>query len=274
MTVQGKTATVTGAATGIGNMALFGKTAIVTGAATGIGKGIAEAFARNGACIVADYAGSPDVVDSVCKNVQLEGGNAMSVRADISSPEDVQRLIDETCNRFGSVDILVNNAGIEHKYPFLDTPLEVYDRVMAVNLRGVWLVSQITARCMVAQKRPGRIINISSIHEDITMPTNAPYCAAKGGLRMLMRTMAVELAPYGITVNNVAPGAIDTPMDAPLKADAAQYAALLAEIPTGRMGTPEEVAAVCTFLASDAASYVTGATFYVDGGMSKQAGSL
>jgi len=127
---------------------------------------------------------------------------------------------------------------------------------------------------MVEQKSGGRIINISSIHEDITMPTNAAYCATKGGVRMLMRTIAVELAEHGITVNNVAPGAIDTPMDAALKADPAQYGALLAQIPMRRMGTPEDVAAVCLFLADEAASYVSGATYYVDGAMSRQSGSL
>ncbi len=255
-------------------MPLQGKAAIITGAATGIGKAIAESLASEGVSIVADYVGSPDVVDAVCKNIQSKGGRAISVAADISKPEDVQHLVDTTCERFGAIDIVVNNAGIEQKHPFLETPIEVYDKVMAVNLRGTWLCTQIAARRMVEQKRGGRIINISSIHEEITMPTNSPYCATKAGARMLMRTIAIELAPHGITVNNVAPGAIDTPMDEALKKDPAQYAALLAQIPMARMGTPQEVAAVCVFLASDSASYVTGATYFVDGGMSKQAGSL
>ena len=127
---------------------------------------------------------------------------------------------------------------------------------------------------MVGQGGRGRIINLSSVHEDLAMPTNSPYCAAKGGLRMLTRTIAVELASHGITVNNVAPGAIETPMDAPLEANADQMSQLLSEIPLGRMGRPEEVAALAVYLASDAAAYITGSTFVIDGGMTRQAGSL
>jgi glucose 1-dehydrogenase len=127
---------------------------------------------------------------------------------------------------------------------------------------------------MAAQKRGGRIINISSVHEELAMPTNAPYCASKGGIRMLMRTIAVELAPHGITVNDVCPGAVDTPMDAKLKSDRDELDRLLAEIPLRRMAKPEEIAELCTFLASDAGAYVTGASYVIDGGMTKQSGSL
>jgi glucose 1-dehydrogenase len=127
---------------------------------------------------------------------------------------------------------------------------------------------------MVKQKRGGRIINVSSVHEELAMPTNAPYCAAKGGVRMLMRTIALELAKHQITVNNVAPGAVDTPMDAALKADPSEFAILRSEIPLGRMAKPEEIAGLVIFLASDAAAYITGATYVIDGGMTKQAGSL
>ncbi len=250
------------------------KVAIVTGAGTGIGRGIAHALAREGASVVADYVGNADIVKTVCEEIRSFGGSATSVPADISDPTEVAKLVTAACKAYGKVDILINNAGIEHKMPFLDTPLDIYEKIMEVNLKGVWLCSQFTARQMVKQKSGGRIINISSIHEDFTMPTNAAYCATKGGVRMLMRTLAVELAAYDITVNNVAPGAIDTPMDADLKADPAQYAALLASIPMRRMGKPQDVAAVCVFLASDAASYVSGATYYVDGAMSRQFGSL
>lgn len=250
------------------------KVAIVTGAATGIGRAIAHAFAREGAAVVADYVGNSDIVESVCEEIRSFGGNAMSVPADVSDPKEVQKLVMTACKAYGKLDILVNNAGIEQKMPFLEMPLDLYEKIMHVNLRGVWLCSQFAGRKMVEQKNGGRIINISSIHEDITMPTNAAYCATKGGVRMLMRTIAVELAEHGITVNNVAPGAIDTPMDAALKADPAQYGALLAQIPMRRMGTPEDVAAVCLFLADEAASYVSGATYYVDGAMSRQSGSL
>jgi len=250
------------------------KVAIVTGAGTGIGRGIAHALAREGASVVADYVGNAEIVKTVCEEIRSFGGNATSVSADISDPTEVAKLVTAACKAYGKVDILVNNAGIEHKMPFLDTPLGIYEKIMDVNLKGVWLCSQFAARQMVEQKSGGRIINISSIHEDFTMPMNAAYCATKGGVRMLMRTLAVELAAYDITVNNVAPGAIDTPMDADLKADPALYAALLASIPMRRMGKPQDVAAVCVFLASDAASYVSGATYSVDGAMSRQFGSL
>ncbi len=178
------------------------------------------------------------------------------------------------CKHFGGLDILVNNAGIEKKHPFLEMPLEVWNKVIDVNLTGPWLCSQAAAKQMVRQKRGGRIINISSVHEELAMPTNAPYCAAKGGLRMMMRTIAVELAPHAITVNDVCPGAVDTPMDEPLKHDKKKYDALLGEIPLRRMAKPEEIAELCVFLASDAGAYITGASYVIDGGMTKQSGSL
>ena len=183
-------------------------------------------------------------------------------------------MIQHCVREFGRLDILVNNAGIERKMPFLETPLEVWDKVIAVNLTGPWLSCQEAAKQLVSQGGTGRIINTSSVHEDLPMPTNSPYCAAKGGLRMLMRTIAVELAPYGIIVNNIAPGAVETPMDAPLKEHPDQMEKLLSEIPLGRMGKPEEIAALAVYLASDAAACVTGSTFFIDGGMTQQSGSL
>jgi len=158
--------------------------------------------------------------------------------------------------------------------PFLETPLDVWNRTIAVNLTGAWLGCQEAARQMVNQGGAGRIINVSSVHEDLPMPTNSPYCAAKGGLRMLTRTIAVELASHDITVNNIAPGAVDTPMDAPLKEHTSQMEQLLSEIPLRRMGKPEEGAALAVYLASDDASYVTGSTFVIDGGMIRHSGRL
>ncbi|MBV8689277.1 MAG: SDR family oxidoreductase, partial [Candidatus Eremiobacteraeota bacterium] len=175
---------------------------------------------------------------------------------------------------FGALDIMVNNAGLEHRYPFIDTPDNIWDLVIAVNLRGPYLCSKAAAKQMIAQGRGGRIINISSIHEDVTAPTNSPYCAAKGGVRMLMRTIAVELAPYKITVNNVGPGAVDTPMDAATKRNPVLDQELLSEIPLRRWGEPDEIAGLVAFLCSDAASYITGTTVFIDGGMMRQAGSL
>lgn len=255
-------------------MNLEGKTAVITGGDTGIGRAIALEFAAAGACVVVDFVGDRSPADALVDQIGNSSGKAVAIEADVSKPEDVRRLIDKTVEHFGTIDVMVNNAGIEEKHPFLEMPLDVFEKVLAVNLRGTWLCSQIAARKMVEQKRGGRIINISSIHEDVTMPTNAPYCASKGAIRMLMRTIAVELAPHNITVNNVCPGAIDTPMDARLKRNDMEINALLQEIPMRRMGKPDEVAKLCAYLASDAAAYITGASFVVDGGMSKESGSL
>jgi glucose 1-dehydrogenase len=210
----------------------------------------------------------------IVDRVESFGGRAFSVHADVSSPEDVKNLIQKAVEEFGRLDVMVNNAGTEEKMPFLETPLDVWNRIISVNLTGAWLGCQEAARQMVNQGGSGRIINVSSVHEDLPMLTNSPYCAAKGGLRMLMRTIAVELAPHNITVNNVAPGAVDTPMDAPLMEDANQMQKLLSEIPLRRMGKPAEVASLVVYLASDDAAYVTGSTFVIDGGMMRQSGRL
>jgi glucose 1-dehydrogenase len=255
-------------------MQLENKVAVVTGASSGIGKAIALAFAGEGAAVTVDYRSHPDEAEAMVEQIKDAGGRAIAVRADITKPEDAKNLVQSTVEEFDRLDIIVNNAGMERKMPFLQTPFEVWNQAIAVNLTGPWLGCQEAARQLVEQGGPGRIINVSSVHEDRPMPTNSPYCAAKGGVRMLMRTIAVELAPYCITVNNIAPGAIDTPMDAPLKKHPDQMEELLSEIPLGRMGEPEEVAALAVYLASDASAYVTGSTFTIDGGMMRQAGSL
>ncbi len=255
-------------------MRLENKVAAITGSSRGIGRAIALAFAGEGAAVVVDYRSHPDEAQEVVKEIEGSGGRALAVRADVSEQDDVRGLIRETAQEFGRLDIMVNNAGMEETMPFLETPLEVYERTLAVNLTGAWLGCQEAAKRMVSQGDGGRIINVSSVHEDRPMPTNSPYCAAKGGLRMLMRTIAVELAPHGITVNNIAPGAIETPINENLKENPEQMEELLSEIPLGRMGRPEEVAELAVYLASDVASYVTGSTFVIDGGMMRQAGSL
>jgi glucose 1-dehydrogenase len=255
-------------------MLLKNKVAIVTGAATGIGNAIANAFAKEGASVVIDYVGHPELADASVQSVQKAGGKALAVPADISNPEQVDSLIQKTVATFGRLDILVNNAGIEFKHPFVEFPFDLWQKVIAVDLTGPFLCAKAAANEMIRQSGGGRIINISSVHEDLPMPTNAPYCAAKGGLRMLMRTIAVELAPHKITVNNIAPGAIYTPIDKDVQSDPKLEARLMAEIPLGRWGKPEEVAALAVFLASEAAAYCTGGTFFVDGGMIRNAGSL
>jgi glucose 1-dehydrogenase len=255
-------------------MRLQDRVAIVTGAATGIGRAIATAIASEGAAVVIDYVGDPSLANAAAQAIQSAGGKALAVSADVANPDQVNQLIQKTIESFGRLDILVNNAGLEYKHPFPEFPFDLWQKVIAVDLTGPFLCAQAAAKAMIRQGGGGRIINISSIHEDLPMPTNAPYCAAKGGLRMLMRTVAVELAPYKITVNNIAPGAIYTPIDANIESNAEIEAKLMAEIPLGRWGKPEEVAGLAIFLASDSASYCTGSTFFIDGGMIRQAGSL
>jgi glucose 1-dehydrogenase len=255
-------------------MLLKNKVAIVTGGDTGIGRAITLALAHEGASVVVDYIGHAEQATAVVKQIENLGCKAFAFEADVSNPEHVEALVAAAVGAYGGLDILVNNAGIEQKHPFLETPFDVFRKVIDINLAGVWLCSQSAARQMVEQKRGGRIINISSVHEELPMPTNAPYCAAKGGVRMLMRTIALELAKHQITVNDVAPGAVDTPMDAALKADPTEFVVLRSEIPLGRMAKPEEIASLVIFLASDAAAYITGSTYVIDGGMTQQAGSL
>lgn len=255
-------------------MKLKDKVAVVTGAGTGIGQAIAIALAQEGAAVVVDYVGKPAIAADTIRKITAINGKALGVEADISQPGDVNALMAKAVEAFGSLDILVNNAGIEKKFPFLDYPLAEFQKIVAVNLTGPFLCSQAAAKQMIKQQKGGRIINISSIHEDLPMPTNAPYCATKGGLRMLMRTIAVELAPYQITVNNIGPGAIYTPIDRDVESDAKLNDQILAEIPLRRWGKPEEVAQLAVYLASDAAAYVTGSTHFIDGGMLRNAGSL
>jgi glucose 1-dehydrogenase len=190
--------------------------------------------------------------------------------ADVSKREDVERLIAEIVGKFGRIDIAVNNAGIEIKKPFLDVTDDEWNKVLGVNLFGSYLVSQVAARQMVKQGQGGKLIFISSVHEDIPFPGYTAYCASKGGVRMMMRNLAIELAPYKINVNNIAPGAIATPINQAVLHDPAAMKNAISEIPWGRFGKPEEVASLAAFLASDEADYVTGSTYYVDGGLTQQ----
>lgn len=246
---------------------LKGKVAIVTGAGTGIGQAIAARLGAEGAKVVIDYIGKPDGAEETLRRIEQSGGEGEMVSADITRADDIGRLIDAAWNRFDSADILVNNAGMEIKADFWDVTEEDYDRVMNVNLRGGFFLTQAFVRRLRDAKKPGRIVNISSVHEDMTFPGFATYCCSKGALRMLMRDLAVELGPLGITVNNIAPGAIQTPINQALLADKPKLNALLKKIPLGRLGTPEDVAGLVAFLTSEDAGYVTGSTFVVDGGL-------
>ncbi len=254
-------------------MRLQGKVAIVTGAATGIGQAIAIRFAQEGASVVVDYIGKPEVAGKTEAKIAGFGGNSIAIAADISQPDQVQNLIDGAVKAFGKLDIVVNNAGVEKKFAFVDYPLEELRKILDINLIGPFLVSQAAARQMIRQGHGGRLINISSVHEDLPMPTNSAYCVSKGGLRMLTRTIAVELAKDQITVNNIGPGAVFTPIDADVEAKPAMDKALMSEIPLNRWGKPEEIAGLAVYLASDEAAYITGSTYFIDGGMLRQSGS-
>lgn len=246
---------------------LKGKVAIVTGSGSGIGQAIAERLAQEGAHCVIDYRDHVDQADETRRRIEAAGAKAIMVHADVTSMADVNTLVEQAWQQLGGCDILVNNAGIEKHAAFLDVTEENYDSVLAVNLRGPFFLTQAFVRRLRDARRSGRVINISSVHEDMVFPNFSTYCASKGGLRMMMRDLAVELGPFGITVNNVAPGAIATPINTALEADKAKLDALLNNIPLGRLGNAPEVAALVAFLASDEASYVTGSTYFIDGGL-------
>jgi glucose 1-dehydrogenase len=189
------------------------------------------------------------------------------VKADVSDVAQVRAMISQAVEHFGCLDVLVNNAGIQVQAPFWEVSEEDYDKVLDVNLKGTFFATQVFAQYLIGAKRPGRVINISSVHEELPFPGHAAYCASKGGLRVLTRNLAVELAPHGIVINNIAPGAIETPMNADIKQQPQKYNALLENIPLRRLGTPEDVAGLAAFLAGADAEYITGATFFVDGGL-------
>ena len=252
-------------------MRLKDKVALITGASTGIGKAIATRFAEEGAHVAVNYRPGGHVESDAAQNEASSfGTTSIAVAADVSKREDVERMVQAIVEQFGRLDIVVNNAGIEIKKPFLEVTDDEWNKVIAVNLFGAYLVSQVGSRQMVKQETGGKLIFISSVHEDIPFPQYTAYCASKGGVRMMMRNLAMELAPYKINVNNIAPGAIATPINQAVLDDAEARRNAISEIPWGRFGRPEEVAAVATFLASDEAEYVTGSTYYVDGGLTQQ----
>lgn len=255
--------------------ALAGKVALVTGASSGIGKAIAIEMAQQGASVVVNFIGKPDAANEVVKTIEPanEGSVAIAIEADVSKQAEVAAMVSQALKKWGHLDVLVNNAGIEKEDPFLEKSEDEWDKVIGVNLKGAFLCTQIAAREM-AKRRRGTIVNISSVHEDLPFPGYAAYCASKGGLRMLCRDLALELAKYNINVVNVAPGAINTPINEKTMRDPEKVLALKREIPLGRVGEPSEVAKLVCFLASDDGSYITGTTVVIDGGLMHQTGSL
>src|SRR6202789_4182636 len=229
---------------------LAGKVAIVTGSSSGIGQSIAIRFASEGASVVVDYRNHIDQAQDTKTKAEAVGGKAILVQADVSVLADTQNLVDQAYKQLGRCDILVNNAGIEIEAPFWEVTEKDYDAVLNVNLKGAFFLTQAFVRRLRDAKQPGRVITISSVHEDMVFPNFSTYCASKGGIRMLMRDLCVELGPLGITVNNIAPGAINTPINTSLLAGKPKLDALLANIPLGRLGNPEEIATLAAFLAS------------------------
>jgi len=208
-----------------------------------------------------------EATDALEQQVAKLGSQSIGDDADVSKLADLQKLIDAAVRRFGRLDIMVNNAGIETRTSVLDTTEDQYDKVLAINLKSAFFGTQLAARQMIRQGGGGRIINISSVHEDWPMPGNTAYCLAKGGMRMLTRTAGVELAPHNILVVGVGPGAVATPINLSTMNDPAKLAQLDAAIPLRRMARPEEIASVVGFLAGDGASYITATTVFTDGGI-------
>jgi glucose 1-dehydrogenase len=266
-------------------MKLEGKVALVTGSSQGIGQSIVLRLAELGADVVINYRSHPEGAEETLAKVQAAGkrcyiaqcpdspdkqqaiAQGHTIQADLGSVTEVRQLIAESIAHFGKLDILVNNAGIEKHAPFWEVTEDDYDSVLNVNLKGVFFATQVFVQHLINTKRTGKIINISSVHEDLPFPNFAAYCVSKGGMKMLTRNLAVELGALGITINNVAPGAIETPINTQLLNNPEKLEALLNNIPLRRLGKPQDVASLVAFLASDDAEYITGSTFFVDGGL-------
>jgi L-rhamnose 1-dehydrogenase len=242
---------------------LDGRVAVVTGGGRGIGRAVCERLAAAGAQVVVNY---PSEEDDGRATVDATGGSAVAVRADVSRTAEVQAMFAEVLERFGRVDILVNNAGICPFAEFLDIDETLWDRVQAVNLKGAFLCSQAAARAMIDRGEGGRIVSISSISALVGGPLQAHYTPTKAGLRSLMQSLAVALAPHRITCNSVLPGTIATDINAEFFENAETKQRYEAGIPAGRLGSPADVAGAVAYLVSDEAAYVTGADLLVDGG--------
>lgn len=245
-----------------------GKVTIVTGAAMGIGKAIATTFAKHGSkVVVADINKEKAEETAALINSQTGEGTAIAAVADMSKVDDIKSLVNTSYEQFGTVDVLVNNAGMEIMADFDEITEAQYDRVMAVNLKGPFFATQEMVKRWKAEKKHGNVICISSVHEDLPFPGFSPYCVSKGGMKMMTRNLSIELAPLGIRINNIAPGAIKTPINASLLNEPKKLNELMEKIPLMRLGEPEDVSMTAIFLASDESSYVTGTTIVVDGGL-------
>jgi glucose 1-dehydrogenase len=255
----------------VGNR-LNGKVVAITGGSQGIGLAIAQRFAEEGADISFCYRSNKAGADEVAASIQKLGRKAVGFQCDVGAVSEGQKFIADTVTQFGRIDVLVNNAGLERNADFWNVTEADYDAVLNVNLKGLFFITQAFVKHRMAapstsNKPGGKIINISSVHEELPFPHFASYCASKGGVKMLTRDLSIELAPLGITINSIAPGAIETPINTKLLNDPAKLGALLENIPLKRLGKPEDVASMAVFLASDESNYATGTTFFLDGGL-------
>jgi glucose 1-dehydrogenase len=248
--------------------------ALVTGASSGIGAAIAQGLAAAGAKVAVNYVSGPERAEQLVAAIKAAGGEAIAVRADVSNEDQVQAMFAQLFESYGGIDILVNNAGLQRDAPLVEMSLADWQFVLDANLTGQFLCSREAARAFIRQgvtpglsAAAGKIICMSSVHDVIPWAGHANYAASKGGVSMLMKTLAQELAPYRIRVNAISPGAIKTPINMAAWATPEAEAALLELIPYGRVGEVHDIAKAAVFLASDAADYMTGATLYVDGGM-------
>jgi len=253
---------------------LEGQAAIVTGASSGIGAGVAKALAKEGASVLVNYASSPEKAEKVLAEIQADGGKAIAFKADVSHEDDVIAMYKEAFKQFGTVDILVNNAGLQKDAKFHEMSLKEWNHVIAINLTGQFLcareaIKEFLRRGVVPErsKAAGKIICMSSVHEVIPWAGHANYAASKGGVMMLMKSIAQEYAPMKIRVNSIGPGAIRTPINHAAWQTPESYQQLLKLIPQKRIGEAEDIGGAAVWLASDDADYVNGITLFVDGGM-------
>ena len=246
---------------------LSGRRALVTGADSGIGQGIAYELAAHGAAVAINHVGDGATALAMAAEIEGGGGRAIAVQMDVAREDDVARAFGEARDAFGGVDLLVNNAGIEKPYELVEMPLEEFERVIGVNLTGSFLCAREAARMMLGEGSRGAIVNITSVHEQIPWKRFFHYCASKGGQKLFGQSIARELAPHGIRVVAVAPGAIETPINRDVLANPQVKAEVVDEISLGRWGTVDDVARVVAWVASDQAEYVVGSTIFVDGGM-------
>ncbi|KRD84782.1 sugar dehydrogenase [Bacillus sp. Root147] len=248
---------------------LEGKVVVITGSSTGLGKAMAIRFATEKAKVVVNYRSKEDEANSVLEEIKKVGGEAIAVKGDVTVESDVINLVQSAIKEFGKLDIMINNAGLENPVSSHEMSLSDWNKVIDTNLTGAFLGSREAIKYFVENDVKGTVINMSSVHEKIPWPLFVHYAASKGGMKLMTETLALEYAPKGIRVNNIGPGAINTPINAEKFADPKQRADVESMIPMGYIGEPEEIAAVAAWLASSEASYVTGITLFADGGMTQ-----